>query len=91
MHNAIDRFTGGVRDRLLFSEELLWQDEMELALLIHTARLGEDARQALRLALDDLISGRLALGAGAGKGHGRFTGTAEPGLDEVFKAKGMAT
>lgn len=87
MHNAIDRFTGGVRDRLLFSEELLWQSDIELRFLIHTARLSEDARKALRLALDDLLDKRLPLGAGGGKGHGRFKGTADPALDKVFGAK----
>lgn len=86
MHNAIDRFTGGVRDRLLFSEELLWRTPLTLHCLLDLSELAADApaRRVLRLALDDLLSGRLALGAGGGKGHGRFTGHAEPGLDAIF-------
>jgi CRISPR/Cas system CMR subunit Cmr4 (Cas7 group RAMP superfamily) len=80
MHNAIDRFTGGVRDRLLFSEELLWRDSLTLECLIHSAPLSDTALQTLQLALDDLLHGRLPLGAGGGRGHGRFDGRADPAL-----------
>lgn len=75
MHNAIDRFTGGVRDRLLFGEELLWQTRLAIPCLIDTRELSQRARQALQLALDDLANGRLSLGAGSGRGHGRFQAT----------------
>lgn len=90
MHNAIDRFTGGVRDRLLFSEELLWQTPVQLECLIDTNGVDTDSRRALRLALDDLLAGRLALGAGGGKGHGRFTGSAEPDLDTIHPRENAA-
>lgn len=84
MHNAIDRFTGGVRDRLLFGEDLLWRTPIRVSVLVNTrAGEGEDVVElerglaGLRLALNDLLEGRLALGAGSGKGHGYFLG-AEP-------------
>lgn len=72
MHNAIDRYTGGVRDRLLFGEELLWQTQFTITCLIDSRELSSQALQALQLALNDLASGRLSLGAGGGRGHGRF-------------------
>lgn len=88
MHNAIDRFTGGVRDRLLFSEELLWQTPVTLNLLIHSRGLSATARQALDLALEDLRQGRLALGAGGGRGHGRFRehGLAIPAISTLTES-----
>ena len=73
-HNSIDRFTGGVRDGFLFSEELAHRGQIELELLLlDPARIARQCplgREALRLALADLIEGRLALGGGSGKGHG---------------------
>lgn len=75
MHNAIDRFTGGVRTHMLFEEELIWGKPIELALWVDTRHpIDTSARHALAAALEDLTSGRLALGAGAGKGHGYFEG-----------------
>ena len=77
MHNAIDRFTGGVREHFLFSEELVWNKPIALALVIDTHQVDAAAREALGLALDDLCQSRLGLGGGAGKGHGLFTGSLE--------------
>jgi len=76
MHNSIDRFTGGVRNRMLFSEELLYKQPIELTITLLPGVEGTapDARRALARALDDLCSGRLALGAGTTKGHGTFSG-----------------
>lgn len=74
LHTAIDRFTGGVREHMLYSEELVWAKPVKLNLLIDTRSLGEIERKALRLALADLCAGRLALGGGAAKGHGWFKG-----------------
>jgi CRISPR/Cas system CSM-associated protein Csm3 (group 7 of RAMP superfamily) len=74
MHNAIDRFTGGVREHMLFMEELVWRRPIALTLTVDTRGLGETARRALALALDDLCAGRLALGGGVAKGHGLFDG-----------------
>ncbi|WP_200389534.1 RAMP superfamily CRISPR-associated protein [Thiocapsa imhoffii] len=76
MHNSIDRFTGGVRNRMLFSEELLYQQSIDLIITLLPGVEGTDpnARLALARALDDLCAGRLALGAGSVKGHGTFSG-----------------
>ena len=80
MHNAIDRFSGGVRDRMLFSEELLFDIEqpIEIALWLDEKRIGTEPAGALGIAalmraLEDLKAGRLALGGGTSKGHGLFT------------------
>lgn len=79
MHNAIDRFTGGVREHMLFSEELVWKEEIPVQLTIDTAGIADSARIALRHALNDLCKGRLAIGGGAGKGHGFCDGNVEWG------------
>ncbi len=74
MHNAIDRFTGGVREHFLFSEELVCNKPFALSFIIDTRQVEPIARKALRLALDDLCQSRLSLGGGGGKGHGFFKG-----------------
>ena len=75
-HNRIDRFTGGVIDGALFTEEVLFEPELAFDLTItNFAGLSPNARQALKATLDDLCSGRLALGAGGSRGLGSFTGT----------------
>lgn len=80
IHNSIDRFTGGVRNRMLYTEELIWSRPVELTitLLPGASQADGTARTALARALRDLCAGRLALGAGATKGHGSFTGTPDP-------------
>jgi hypothetical protein len=76
MHNSIDRFSGSVRDHMLFSEEMVWGKGIELQLTIKKDdKISSVAKQALQQALADLYEGRLALGAGVSKGHGLFTGT----------------
>lgn len=76
MHNSIDRFSGSVRDHMLFSEEMVWGKSVELHLTIKKdAAITLTAKKALQHALDDLCQGRLALGAGVAKGHGLFTGS----------------
>ncbi len=78
MHVAIDRYTGGARDRMLFEEELIGQTPITLHLTLDTRPpFSTETRHALQLALDDLLHGRLALGAGSSKGHGYFNGTIE--------------
>jgi len=76
IHNSLDRFTGGVRNRMLFTEELIYQRAIPLTitLLSGVDQADQTARQAFALALRDLCEGRLALGGGATKGHGAFTG-----------------
>jgi len=76
-HNVIDRFTGGVREHLLFTEEVLFQPAVQLELrLRQAATLSPGARQALRDALDDLTGGLLPLGAASTRGNGFFFGEA---------------
>jgi len=94
MHNAIDRFTGGVRERLLFGEDLLWRTPIRVSVLVNT-RAAKPEQQAdldrglaaLRLALRDLAAGHLAVGAGSGKGHGYFSGTEPIGLAELTRGE----
>lgn len=70
-HNVIDRFAGGVRNHLLFSEQMLWQGEIALRLVTDRLdELSDQAQQAWELALNDLCQGRLAIGGGTGRGHG---------------------
>ncbi len=73
-HNNIDRFTGGVRDGALFSEEVI-TDKQTLVLNISIVNQPDGKIwKAFELALNDLTQGRLALGAASGRGHGYFTG-----------------
>ncbi|MFK8016328.1 MAG: RAMP superfamily CRISPR-associated protein [Gammaproteobacteria bacterium] len=84
-HNVIDRFTGGVRDRLLFSEELIWKTPVDIQVMVDTAAIEQSIsgdglmliKQSLALALDDLVNGRLALGSACARGHGFFNGSVE--------------
>jgi CRISPR/Cas system CSM-associated protein Csm3 (group 7 of RAMP superfamily) len=75
MHNAIDRFSGGVREHFLFSEELVWKKPIIVNMLIDTDGLDNVVRIALKNTLVDLQEGRLSLGGGASKGHGLFEAT----------------
>lgn len=83
MHNRIDRFTGGVINGALFSEEVLWQTPLTVCIgTLHPQRLSEVdsvARQALQRALEDLASGWLPLGAGGSRGLGVFSDPAGRG------------
>lgn len=72
MHTVIDRFRGGVREHMLFSEELAWRGkpwEITLQLLVDN-QCNQAFRRALDATLQDLCAGRLSLGAGGAKGHG---------------------
>ncbi|WP_372426168.1 RAMP superfamily CRISPR-associated protein [Salinarimonas chemoclinalis] len=76
-HNGIDRFTGGVLPGILYGEELAWRGKLPVRLRLDDARdVDAAARRAFVEALRDLVEGRLALGAGANKGHGFMTGEA---------------
>ncbi len=84
MHNAIDRFTGGVRDRMLFEEESLLGGELKISLTLDTGWIDEQhrdiARRAFRAALEDLCAGRLAVGSKTTTGNGFFEGKIEGAL-----------
>lgn len=90
IHNSIDRFTGGVRNRMLFTEELLYQCPIPLriTLLPGIDKAEATARRALARAIRDLCEGRLALGAGVTKGHGSFTGMPDANARDWLKAQG---
>ena len=77
-HNSIDRFTGGTLGSHLFSERPFWKgDFQELKLVILNPNpLSKEVKRALKAALEDIIEGRLALGAGSGRGLGYFEGKA---------------
>ena len=68
-HNSIDRFTGGVRQGALYSEELLYQPSFTLRLwLVPGTSLSPELKGALEDTLSDLQTGLLPLGAGSGRG-----------------------
>lgn len=76
-HVSIDRFTGGARvlEGALFDEKPFYGGPgFALDVVVTQPDKVEDAkiRRALAAALDDLAQGRLAIGAGAGRGNGYF-------------------
>jgi CRISPR/Cas system CSM-associated protein Csm3 (group 7 of RAMP superfamily) len=74
-HNGIDRLAGGVREGILFSEQLVFKGKFDVRIRLLAAREGtEMARKAFAAALNDLVSGRLAIGAASAKGHGYMSG-----------------
>ncbi len=87
-HNSIDRFTGGVREHMLFNEEFVGQKTVcDLTLTVITPLSNDKPkiRQALQMALTDLVEGRLALGAGSGRGgYGYFEGNLEWNDNEAW-------
>lgn len=77
-HVSIDRFTGGARvlEGALFDEKPFHGgDGFTVKVIIADPDGISDAnvRKALALALEDLASGRLGIGAGTGRGNGYFT------------------
>lgn len=75
MHNAIDRFTGGTITGALFSEELIYQGELQCQITFNPTRfkkVNKKLMDAFVQAITDLGEGRLPLGAGSSKGHGYF-------------------
>ncbi len=94
MHNSIDRFTGGVRNRMLFEEESLLGGEVSVTVTLDLSRLeasGETqtAREALRESIEDLVNGRLPLGSRTTSGNGYFSGRLEGDLaDWLYGDKG---
>lgn len=77
IHNSLDRFTGGVREGVLFTEEALFGQSLPVHLRMarptwETAT--QSIRRAFRAAVDDLLQGRLSLGAAGSRGLGYFEG-----------------
>lgn len=78
-HVSIDRFTGGARtlEGALFDEKPYYGGEpfvLKVSVSDPQGAVEPEARKALAAALEDLKAGRLAIGAGAGRGNGFFTG-----------------
>lgn len=78
-HVSLDRFTQGPLDRALFGEAPLFGGTIELDVALDVGvgddRVSDDALRALEEAFQDLCSERLAIGAGANRGHGFCLGT----------------
>jgi CRISPR/Cas system CSM-associated protein Csm3 (group 7 of RAMP superfamily) len=86
MHVSLDRFTSGPLDGHLFEEDVCYSGEnsQEWTLKVRIrepagkgmeSEIRPEMRRALALALEDLVHGRLRIGAGAGRGHGWCRGT----------------
>lgn len=97
-HNSIDRFTAGVRPRLLFDEEVIVQRadpndtlviKLQITILpprIGAAAIADDILRAYWMAIDDLCHGRLAIGA---KRHGHCEGKHPwPTAEKLIEAVG---
>lgn len=70
-HVGLDRFTGGARRGVLFTDALLWRPKLEIRITELGSLTGE-MRQALEESLSDLREGRLGIGAEWGEGAGIF-------------------
>lgn len=78
MHNSIDRFTGGARHGALFGEELMFCGQLEIPIVVlESDQIPKMAKDGFAQALEDMIQGRLAIGAGASRGHGFCSGRIE--------------
>ncbi len=91
MHNAIDRFTGGVRDRVLYEEESLLGGKVKISIALDARRFADDkhglARKSLKAALEDLTQGRLGLGSRTTTGNGFFHGSLSGPLADWLEAQ----
>ena len=77
-HVAIDRFTGGARDGMLFQQKATSSDAFTLDIYVKKDPLSDkNIRSAFEEALLDLCNGDLQLGGGSPKGHGVFKGSLE--------------
>lgn len=85
-HVAIDPFTGGAAEMMLFAEKTFdgFKNQENLVFDIwveKTVLQDETVKEALECALRDLCSGRLPLGGGVNRGHGAFYGSLQ--LDDA--------
>ncbi len=78
-HVSLDRFSGGARNGLLFSERVLDPQTLRADYVIHIVppldpsdAATRDIRDALARTLSDIKRGRLAVGGGTGRGNGRL-------------------
>jgi CRISPR/Cas system CSM-associated protein Csm3 (group 7 of RAMP superfamily) len=75
-HVVIDAFTGGAAKGKLFQEEMLKINEPVLvSIQILKKEYSPNVRDAFNMAVEDLKTGMLALGASTNRGHGTFLKT----------------
>ena len=81
-HNKIDKFTSGVINGALFSEQVLWQSRIKVQIDITKPEQITDMtiKQALQNALSDLAKGWLPLGASGSRGLGAFLDNTDQGI-----------
>lgn len=96
----IDPWTGGAVESLLFTEDAWYGGEVEIEIKLReasdTTKVGPASRALLLLALRDLASGNLSVGAESGVGRGRlspipgrpFAIGSEPRVELYLKADG---
>lgn len=70
-HVGLDRFTGGARRGVLFTDAMLWRPMMTIE-IEETRILDETARTAFAKALEDMSRGLCGIGAEWGEGAGVF-------------------
>ncbi|WP_019627859.1 RAMP superfamily CRISPR-associated protein [Thioalkalivibrio sp. AKL10] len=97
MHIAIDRFTGGVRDRVLYDEEAIHGGAVRIPVTLDCRALRRRTQdkdsavlRALNDTLRDLGTGQLALGSRTTTGNGFFTGRLEGPLGEWLEQQSIA-
>ena len=86
-HVGIDRFTGGARDQVLFTERPLWRgDDLNLVLYVTDPATLKDPKikKALALTMDDLTHERLQIGSGSGRGEGYFLGNIDCSSEAII-------
>lgn len=73
-HIAIDRFTGGVLDGALYTDEVLESGTFTIEADLLSGSVGETRRaeiaSVVRLVLEDLNDGIIAMGSGTARGYG---------------------
>lgn len=80
-HVAIDPFTGGSEEGALYNEEVAWlkKDTPPITITIWIKDgIEEAAQKAFFTAIEDVKTGRLALGGLSNRGHGRFYEPQQP-------------
>ena len=77
-HVAIDRFTGGGIDGVLYQEKAINSNGFMMDVYVEKQAFETiNIKEALENALNDLVSGNIQLGGNTGKGHGAFVGKYE--------------
>lgn len=72
VRNAIDRFSGGAKDRALFAERTYYGGDGELVIEVQKDRLTQDVTKVLAATICDLDLGFLAVGGLTAIGRGLF-------------------